>query len=151
MNCKLLPFRLSALAAVAVLATALPAQQSDADAAQKGAAVQKGKQGPVKPVGPARTPKTRGGNAWFPVTDQDLGTYFNHEEAVGKFKFSNPKSEPVTWKHLAGSCQCSKAIICVGDRVYELTKGKAANPLVRVDQTPKGEDRTPVTRVNTSR
>ena len=66
----------------------------------------KGRAQAVEPEtkGPAGTTAVRLGakrrpqpNAWFPVTNQDLGTYFNNEEAKGIFKFKN---NPVSFKRI---------------------------------------------------
>jgi hypothetical protein len=95
--------------------------------------------GPVK-VDP-QTPQAgaKSGNAWFPVRDQNLGTFFSHESAHGRFAFQNPKDAAVTWKAFSASCQCSKAIITVADpsgdgevRRYELRNKPTPNVLLRI-------------------
>ena len=104
--------------------------------------------------GPAGTTAVRPGakrlpepNSWFPVTNQDLGTYFSNETAKGTFAFNNPGEETQVWKHLSGSCQCSKAVITVADRQYELSKGASGNALVRVEKGSKGDQRVGVTQI----
>jgi hypothetical protein len=92
---------------------------------------------PVAPVAPQGVPPAPpklpvGGNSWFAVTNQDLGTYFGQGEAVGVFPFKNPNSTPVDWKALSGSCQCAKAIVRVGGRTYELSAKPTPNVLRRV-------------------
>ncbi|MFN6195446.1 MAG: hypothetical protein ACK5BN_16680 [Planctomycetota bacterium] len=77
-------------------------------------------------------PIPAGGNAWFPATNKDLGTYFGTGEAVGTFAFKNPNNTPVDWKQLTGSCQCAKAIVRVGGRTYELSSKPTPNQLTRV-------------------
>ncbi|MEC7584770.1 MAG: hypothetical protein VYE77_10675 [Planctomycetota bacterium] len=142
MNCKLLSMLLVALPTLGV------AQSKAEDL--KG----RGQDAATQTTGPAGTTAVRAGakrqpqpNSWFSVTNQDLGTYFNNEEAKGIFKFKNPTDETLAWKHLAGSCQCSKAIITVGDRKYELSKEKGGNPLKRVEKGPKGDVRVPVSQI----
>ena len=85
----------------------------------------------IKPAEVKQLPHS-GGNAWFQVTDQDLGTYFHHEEAVGHFPFQNPGDKPVEWKSFQASCQCSKAIITVGGRRYDYSNKPTPNMLVRL-------------------
>lgn len=85
----------------------------------------------VKP-GAGLPPQAAGGNAWFPVTNKDLGTYFGTGEAVGIFHFKNPNDTPIDWKQLTGSCQCAKATVRVGDRIYELSSKPTPNQLMRV-------------------
>ena len=75
MNCKL-----SALFLLALSVPALAQNEGKADPHTP-------KAGEVKPQAGAK------GNSWFPIIDQDLGTYFHHEEALGHFPFQNPKSE----------------------------------------------------------
>lgn len=81
------------------------------------------------------------GSAWFPVLHKDLGTYFNHEEAKGTFKFKNPTDKPVEWRSLAPSCTCSRAVIRIGDRTYEMAGKPNAGKLYRVNKTAAGEER----------
>ena len=87
------------------------------------------------PAGGVRTavpnPAT-GGNSWFPVTSQDLGTHFGTGEAVGIFRFKNPTDKAIDWRNLTGSCQCTKATIRVGGRLYELTSKPTPNQLLRI-------------------
>lgn len=94
---------------------------------------------PVRhPVAP-RAPST-GGNSWFEVTNQDLGTYFGTGDAVGVFKFKNPTDQMVEWRNLSGSCQCARAVVRVGSRTYELSAKPTANRLVRVTKVPGQPD-----------
>ncbi len=121
---------------------------------------------PVKTLGvgdqlpPGKTPVLPGSgqqgtgqnrNSWFENTDLDLGTYFHHEHAVGKYKFKNPTDKVQEWRNLTGSCTCSQAFIRfaagTGDGVvhqeFELT-GKPAS-LYRVTQGPNGPEKVKVT------
>jgi hypothetical protein len=128
MNCKLLSILLTLTAGVVPLDAQKPVQ------------------GPKKPavgINPQPAPRQEQGNAWFPEVRKNLGTFFENETARGEFSFRNPKDEPVVWKHLQGSCQCSKAVIRIGDRTYELTKKSGTSPLQRVE----GNNRTPVTQI----
>lgn len=89
-----------------------------------------------------------GGNSWFPVTGKDLGTYFGEGEATGTFPFKNPTNDTVEWSNLTGSCQCSRAIIRIGDRRYQLTK-QAGSVLQRITRGPDGTDKLePVTKIS---
>ena len=101
-----------------------------------------GKAVPIQPVQPVPSSKLpAGGNTWFEVTNQDLGTYFGQGEAVGVFRFKNPGATTVEWKSISGSCQCAKAIVRVGDQTYELAARPAQNTLSRVIKTPGQPDR----------
>jgi hypothetical protein len=95
----------------------------------------------AKPTGASR------GNAWFEVSDQDLGTYFNHEEAVGHFMFKNPNDQAVEWKTLTASCQCSRAVILIGKRRYEYSNKPTPNMLVRVTQDTSGRHEERVSQI----
>ena len=105
-------------------------------------------QEPVKDQAAAGAPRTAvpnpatGGNSWFPVTTQDLGTFFGSGDASGIFKFKNPTDKEIAWRNLAGSCQCAKATIRVGGRVYELTSKPTPNQLLRVTKVPGQPDQT---------
>lgn len=88
-----------------------------------------------KPVVGGADPRSN--NPWFPTTDLDLGTYFGHEEAVGVFPFRNPRSQAIDWTNLQGSCTCSRAVIRVGDRRYEL-QSKPEKQLVRLTKGANG-------------
>jgi len=90
---------------------------------------------PGKQVG-AINPSAKG-NSWFPVVEQDLGTYLNHEEAKGSFKFKNPSDKAVEWKYVQGSCTCSRAVIKVADRTYEMNP-KPENALYRIAKRADG-------------
>jgi hypothetical protein len=136
MNCKKTLFAFVASVAVGAL---LSAQE-----AQKPLPIDKGDMAPAtagsKPEsGKVQIGNPQSGNAWFPVTDLDLGTYFGHEEAVGSFRFKNPKGVPVQWRNLTGSCTCTKAVIRVGDRRYELVS-RPEKQLLRVTKNPAGQD-----------
>lgn len=73
------------------------------------------------PEAPVRVDgRPQGGNSWFDTTTKDLGTYYGTGEGVGTFKFKNPHDKAIDWRQVAGSCQCTKAIIKVADRTYEL-------------------------------
>lgn len=128
----------------AVLALTTPAQQKTDSAKTTEVQVGDGKQ--VKSVAPQPLPPQTAPlppNPWFPVVEQDLGTFFNHEEAVGHFRFKNPRKKAVEWKNLLGSCQCSKAVITLPGRKYELTS-KPQNTLVRVTRTDDGPEQRDV-------
>ena len=88
---------------------------------------------------PTPTAGAKSDNSWFPVTDLDLGTFFGHEEAVGPFHFKNPKNKAVAWKNLTGSCTCTKAVIKLGERRYELVS-KPEKQLVRVTKNASGAE-----------
>lgn len=92
----------------------------------------------LKPQEPVFT--EGGGNSWFPKTRKDLGTYFDEEEAIGVFPFHNPSKEEHKLNNFLASCQCSKAVLRVGDRVYELTTDPAPNSLYRVWRTKEGAE-----------
>jgi hypothetical protein len=64
--------------------------------------------------------RQQGGNVWFDSTNKDLGTFYGTGEGVGTFKFKNPRDKVIEWRQIAGSCQCTKATIRVGERTYEL-------------------------------
>ncbi len=90
---------------------------------------------PLPPKAAPVIPKTgapSGGNSWFPVTSQDLGTYFGQGEAVGLYKFKNPNNTTIEWRSLTGSCQCAKATVRIGGRTYELSSKPTPNVLTRV-------------------
>ncbi len=106
-------------------------------AAPQPAAPQPAAPQPVKAI-PKLPP---GGNSWFAVTNQDLGTYFGHGDAVGVYPFKNPNDATVEWRALTGTCQCAKAIVRVGDRTYELSSRPTANVLKRVTKVPGQPDR----------
>lgn len=94
---------------------------------------------PIAPLPPAAGKQQTGGNSWFAVTNQDLGTYFGQGDATGVFKFKNPNATSVDWTMLSGSCQCAKAIVRVGERTYEL-HSKPAAALMRVTKVPGQPD-----------
>lgn len=119
------------LLAPLALGVALPAQEQKSDA------------GDAVPTPRAVTPQagpTTGGNSWFAVTNQDLGTYFGTGEAVGVYHFKNPSDQAVEWRQLTGSCQCAKAKVSVGGRLYRLTSKPNPNRLMRVTQVPGQPD-----------
>lgn len=87
---------------------------------------------PPSPATPAVPGLPAGGNAWFPETNKDLGTYYGQGDATGTFKFKNPNSTTIEWRSLTGSCQCTKAIIRVSGRTYELSSKPTPNQLRRI-------------------
>lgn len=100
------------------------------------------KPAPFAPVAPG-APTTKlpaGPNTWFPVTNQDLGTYFGQGDAVGVFKFKNPNNTTIEWRALSGSCQCAKATVRVGGRTYELSSKPTPNQLTRITKVPGQPD-----------
>ncbi len=116
-------------------ASSIGLAQEKAPGGQEGAV-----QGEVKPAAPAPAPGGRvaprapatGGNPWFAVTNQDLGTFFGTGDAVGVFKFKNPGDQMIEWRNLTGSCQCARAVVRVGGRTYELAAKPTPNQLTRV-------------------
>ena len=116
------------------------------------------KEAPVKFVPGTPMPGTQGlkgatspkrpGNAWFPVVDEDLGTVVGEDHVTAKFPFKNPTDKAIEWSNLQGSCQCSKAIIHVGERVYE-HQSKPRPMLNRVTKIEGGgENREPVEQIS---
>ena len=95
---------------------------------------------PVRPA-TSRTPAS-GGNTWFEITNQDLGTYYGSGDAVGVFKFKNPHDRVMDWTNLGSSCQCARAVVRIGDRQYELAQRATGKQLVRVTKTPGQPDKT---------
>jgi len=91
---------------------------------------------------PARGNPAAGGNSWFPETNKDLGTFFGQGEAVGVFKFKNPGTKVVNWRSLTPSCQCARATIRVGTRVYELTGKPNPGQLMRITKVQGQPDQT---------
>ena len=81
------------------------------------------------------------GNSWFERTKADLGTFFAEESAVGRFTFKNPHDATHQLSHLLQSCTCSKSILRIGDRVYELTSEPVPNALWRVTKKDGKEER----------
>lgn len=75
--------------------------------------------------------KGSGGNSWFPVTIQELGTFYGQGEAIGMFHFKNPHNDAVEWRSMQPSCQCASAEIRVGDRIYRVI-AKPTKRVVRV-------------------
>ena len=150
MNCKVLSLVSGALPAFLTLtsfAVGLAAQQHEVSPAEgpKVGATDAPKTGAG--IEPSVRPGVLPGNPWFPVVERDLGTRFSHESATGHFEFKNPKSTAVTWKHMSGSCQCSRAIIRIGDRRYELNKGANGNALTRVIEKEGGTESELVTQI----
>lgn len=136
MNCKKTLFGFVSTLAIGVLLSAQEAKQP--------VAPEKGDLAPAtagtKPQsGKVQVGNPQSGNTWFPVTDLDLGTYFGHEEAVGQFRFKNPKGVPVDWRNLTGSCTCTKALIRVADRRYELVS-RPEKQLLRVTKNASGQE-----------
>ena len=131
------PSILGVLVLSALVATANAQEQADPQPARGGSAVL-----PPAPA-PAGAPKLpAGGNSWFAVTNQDLGTYFGQGEAVGVYKFKNPNNTTIEWRSLSGSCQCAKATVRVGGRTYELSSKPTPNKLTRVTKVPGQPDQT---------
>ncbi len=93
------------------------------------------------PLAPTQGKPATGGNSWFQTTNQDFGTFYGQGDGVGVFKFKNPNATPVTWQTITGSCQCAKAIVRVGGRVYELSS-KPTPTLTRVTKVPGQPDQT---------
>ncbi|MEM7198687.1 MAG: hypothetical protein AAF628_00360 [Planctomycetota bacterium] len=85
------------------------------------------------------------GNAWFEKTQADLGLFYDEEEAVGSFKFTNPKADVQQLSKLQPSCTCTKAIIRVDDRRYEIGSDKM---LYKVSMSGDQEERERVTHIN---
>ncbi len=143
MNCKLPVFGFVATLAVGSL---LLAQGKTPEGVEKGAplhtpvVVDGAKGGVGNPQsGNPQSGNPQSGNPWFAVTDLELGNNFGHEEAVGRFAFKNPKPVPIVWRSLQGSCTCTKAVIEVGNRRYEMVS-KPEKQLVRVTKNANGTD-----------
>lgn len=134
--------RLAVALLSSLVVTSLAAQKAEGEVAPKEA--------PVKFVPGTPMPGTQGlhrgsaapkrGNAWFPSIEEDIGTVVGEDHVTTKFQFKNPTNETVEWVRLEGSCQCTKSVIRVGDRVYEhATKQKP--PLVSVTKETGGVER----------
>jgi hypothetical protein len=128
--------RLLGLLALSVLSSLATAQeQKQAPETQPTTAI-----GPVKLDPRAPTTPPAGGNSWFPATSKDLGTFFGTGEATGIFPFKNPNDKPIEWRQLTGSCQCTKAVIRVSGRTYELSSKPTPNQLTRITKVPGQPD-----------
>jgi len=93
------------------------------------------------PQSPGGTPfEEGGGNSWFEATRKHLGTYYEEGEATGTFKFKNPNKEAKKITNLQGSCQCTKVIFRMGDRVYTLGNEPVNNAIHRITKNAKGEE-----------
>ena len=75
------------------------------------------------------------GNDWFDRTRVDLGTFLSEETAVGRFAFKNPRDVDHKLSSIRPSCACSKAILTVGERRYEVGSSKV---LYRLDTADDG-------------
>ena len=64
------------------------------------------------------------GNDWFDLTRKDFGTFFEEETAKGTFKFENPRGVEHKLTRLTPSCACSKALLRIGERKYEVGSDK---------------------------
>lgn len=144
----MMPIRLGLAAAVLFSVSWIPAQDAKGQDAQGQASKQETQElGPARRVAPPVAPGVptgmprMPGNTWFPVTDQDLGTFYGEGEASGRFTWKNPSDQSVEWSNLTGSCQCIRAVIHAGDRTYEL-RPKHATPLVRVTRDANGRQGT---------
>jgi hypothetical protein len=134
----------SVIALLSLVASGLPAQEiNNSKARSTGAADslggQDGNRSSQRPPQPKAIRQLRTGtpNRWFDRTKLFMGEFLDKERVTGKFAFKHPGGGPVSFKNLAGSCQCAQAVITVGDRVYELTKKPVSNSLHRID---KGDD-----------
>lgn len=87
------------------------------------------------PAAPGASAEPSGGNEWFEWTKLDLGTFFEEEDAIGTFKFTNPHSETHKLSKLVPSCSCAKALVRVGDRKYTVGANKV---LYRVEDNDDG-------------
>jgi hypothetical protein len=123
---------------LAVSIAVAPAQEAKPEAKGSAEAI-KEVRGPV-PIAPTQGKPATGGNSWFQSTNQDFGTFYGQGDGVGVFKFKNPNATPVTWQSITGSCQCAKAIVRVGERVYELSSRPTPNVLTRVTKVPGQPD-----------
>ena len=80
-------------------------------------------------------------NEWFERTRLDLGTYYQDEQAVGRFKFKNPRAAEQRITSIQQSCACSKALVHVGDkRTYEINNTPQAGAIWRVGKKADGTD-----------
>ncbi len=94
-----------------------------------------GAPGPVPAPPPPADWTTPAPNAWFEQTQCDLGLFYDEEEAVGRFKFRNPREQPHQLSNLQPNCACSKAIVRVGDRTYEIGADKLLYRAITKDGT----------------
>lgn len=81
-----------------------------------------------------------GENSWFKMTRKHLGTYYEEEEATGKFEFKNPNGEEKKITGLQASCQCTKALFTIGDRRYTLGNEPVNNSIHRITKNAAGEE-----------
>lgn len=111
------------LAVAAALAARPCAQEPSKAVAPAPAKTQKG-EASVGHSGQAKEVEGRGtgGNSWFQSTDLDFGSHHSQDTVIGRFRFSNPLTKEVEWRGLQGSCQCSTAVITVGEARYRYTK-----------------------------
>lgn len=83
-----------------------------------------GQDAPQPTQGGAPEQNKTGGNEWFDFTQVELGTYFDEEDAVGSFRFKNPRDGEQNLSNIQPNCACTKAIIRVGERRYEIGADK---------------------------
>lgn len=76
-------------------------------------------------------------NDWFDKTRFNLGDHLDKDTVKGTYNWKNPRKETVQWRDFAGSCQCVKVVITVGEKTYELVRKPQPNTLNRLD---KGKD-----------
>ena len=95
---------------------------------------------PRQSLPPQPTVRAMGGNAWFPVTTKDLGTFRGSGDATAVFPFRNPGAGAVQWRQLAPSCTCAKVLVRVGDRSYRLSADKPP-VMQRITPVPGQPDR----------
>lgn len=94
------------------------------------------------PVSPPVDYKNPEPNDWFEATRLNLGTYYQDESAVGKFKFKNPRAVEQRITNVHQSCACSKAMVNVGARTYAITNEPVPHSIWRITKKADGtEDR----------
>lgn len=88
-----------------------------------------------------------GKNVWFPKTKLHLGTFYQEELARGSFPFKNATAKEQQLSNFLGSCQCARAEIHVGDRLYELSNEPVKDALHRIVREGDNVQRERVTHI----
>jgi hypothetical protein len=101
---------------------------------------------PALPAQDARP--TNEDTSWFEKSYVDAGSYMEGETAISKFHFKNPHGERHYIQQMVPNCQCSKALVKIGDRrfvvedepvkgaMFELLDTDGEEVKKRVDQIP---------------
>jgi hypothetical protein len=119
-SCTLFSIAIASCAAQEGVTRPDPKVETQHAAGDGGTIVQKAQAGAPAPQTDADF-EIKMGNDWFEVTRKHLGTFFQEEEAVGKFQFKNPRDVGHRFTALQQSCTCSKALLRLGERQYLLT------------------------------